>query len=271
MELNLDFDNESMTMEQRLGVWREEYIKLFNKSQTELAEWHRTEDKRMKIIKQYQIENDRMSQTNKLSVQLVESLKKQIEKYQNNDNFDLNDHSNDDEIDTWKARYLTEKRTSQYLRAECEDLQNEIEELKENTANAATDIDQAQDNTNNDLEEMLKVVNEAWADEVATLIERYQSNPSHDFKNKIRMSFDKKKQQLFDDEDYEGLYHQVVQSKLELIQQTSGEIQRLRQIIGSQNHTLYRNIFDRIVRYHNLEGGDEDTLFQLMVDADLNT
>ena len=75
-----------------------------------------------------------------MGVKLIENLRKQIEKYQNNDIIKDEDNDNDDNndvisdeydddndrdnINNWKQRYLTEKRTSEYLRAECEDLQN---------------------------------------------------------------------------------------------------------------------------------------------------
>ena len=87
-----------------------------------------------------------MEQTNKLRIKLIENLRKQIEKYQNNDIIKDEDNDNDDNndvisdeydddndrdnINNWKQRYLTEKRTSEYLPAECEDLQNEIENLR---------------------------------------------------------------------------------------------------------------------------------------------
>ena len=73
-----------------------------------------------------------------------------------------------------------------------------------------------------------------------------------------------------DDANYKQLYYDAVQSKLELINKTSEEIQNLRRIIYNHNRNeIYKKLFDRIVRYHNLDG-TEDTLFQLMIDAELH-
>merc|ERR1712233_136540 len=94
---------------------------------------------------------------------LVDNLKKQIEKYQNNDSFNIGDDDEND-IPSWKSRYLSEKRTSEYLRAECEDLQNEIEELKEN--NNKNENVNNDNNENELLEASLAIANQAWMEEI---------------------------------------------------------------------------------------------------------
>merc|ERR1712228_700783 len=181
--------------------------------------------------------NNKMNQTNKMGINLVDNLRKQIEKYQNNDSFNINDND-DDDIDNWKSRYLSEKRTSEYLRAECEDLQNEIEELKENNDNN----NKTSESVNNDqddselLEASLAIANQAWMEEITTLLEQFKNNNTNNYNlNDLR-----------------------------------NEMQNLRRIIYNHNRNeVYKSLFDRIVRYHNLDG-NEDTLFQLMIDAELN-
>merc|ERR1711971_261951 len=97
--------------------------------------------------------------TNKMGINLVNNLRKQIEKYQDNDSFNLN--GDDDAIDNWKSRYLSEKRTSEYLRAECEDLQNEIEELKENNQQSNASVNNKEEESAL-LEASLAIANNAW-------------------------------------------------------------------------------------------------------------
>eukprot|EP01084_Bolivina_argentea_P036645 67775_1 len=237
MEPNFDFISDSMDINEQVKIWKEEYIKLFNSIQQERTEWTKRDEKRIILIKQYKEENEKMSKANKLTMRLVENLKKQIEKYQKNDTFnvnndELNEKSKQD-VDNWKTRYVTEKRTSEYLRAECEDLQIEIEELKDTNNNTS-----------------INIINEAWEKEVTTLIQSTEQIEEQ----KI---------------NYKSLYQELVKDKMKLVNKTSQEIQHLRQIIYSQNTTVYKNIFDRIARYHNLNGGDEDTLFQLIIDAQL--
>lgn len=190
-----------------------------------------------------------MQRTNQLGVQLIENLKKQIEKYQHDDVAAVAQTasasaSNHDDLNLWKSRYLTEKRTSEYLRAECEDLQNEIEDLKNENIDSKN------------------IVNEAWAEQVAVLIEEQKGNAME-----VEAEVEPEPQAAAET-DYKALYAELVQSKLRLVDETSGEIQRLRKIIYSQNTTVYRNLFDRIARYHNLDG-TEDQLFQLIIDAQL--
>merc|ERR1712154_303612 len=134
------------------------------------------------------------------------------------------------------------------------------------------------------LETMLKIVNEAWEDEVTSLLEQFKNDNTDlfeydlkDLKSEMRKELNKKKKEILNirdsnmkQVDYKILYNDLVQSKLELIDKTSQEIQKLRQIIYDQNNETYKNIFDRIVRYHNLDGGGEaNHLYQLIVDAKL--
>ena len=147
---NISFIDDAQSLSEQNAVLKEEYIKL-----------QKREERGLKLIKSLKEENDRMNQTNKMGINLVENLRKQIEKYQNNDNFNIDD--NEDDIDNWKSRYLSEKRTSEYLRAECEDLQNEIEELKENNnkqpANGNVNNSRAESDL---LEASLAIANQAW-------------------------------------------------------------------------------------------------------------
>merc|ERR1712130_128605 len=209
---------------------------------------------------------------------LVDNLKKQIEKYQNNDSFNIGDDDEND-IASWKSRYESEKRTSQYLRAECEDLQNEIEELKENNHTQTNDND---DNESELLEASLAIANQAWMEEITALLEQFKSSNTNgynltDLRHAMQTEVNKKKEMLLspnnnrsNNMDYKSLYIDAVQSKMKLLEQTSEEIQNLRQIIFNHNRNeVYQKLFDKIVRYHNLDG-KEDTLFQLMIDAELS-
>eukprot|EP01083_Nonionella_stella_P221223 790586_1 len=198
MEPNFDFISDSMDINEQVKIWKEEYIKLFNSIQQERTEWTKRDEKRIILIKQYKEENEKMSKANKLTMRLVENLKKQIEKYQKNDTFnvnndELNEKSKQD-VDNWKTRYVTEKRTSEYLRAECEDLQIEIEELKDTNNNTS-----------------INIINEAWEKEVTTLIQSTEQIEEQ----KI---------------NYKSLYQELVKDKMKLVNKTSQEIQHLRQI-----------------------------------------
>jgi len=280
--MSYDFITSSMSLEEQVRVWEREYKMLYQKWQNDVHEHRQREDKEVKLIKQYQAENAKMARTNQMGVALVENLKKQILKYQNNDHFEAKDQNSGDghgnaseDIESWKTRYIAEKRTSEYLREECEDLQTEIEVLKEKSAAPAVTGSAAE---KEELDKVLAVVNEAWEEEVTALIEQFRDNDidvdefRSNFSRKLnKMASSSSSASAKDNEqtDYEALYREAVRSKMALVEQSSLEIQKLRQIIRSQNNTVYRSVFDRIVRYHNLENGEEDTLFQLMVDAGL--
>merc|ERR1719410_636589 len=131
---------------------------------------------------------------------LVDNLRKQIEKYQSNDTFNIDDDDNDNEIENWKSRYLSEKRTSEYLRLECEDLQNEIEELKENNQSNEHSNDNSNDNKNDSelLEASLAIANQAWMEEITTLLEQFKNSNTNnynlnDLRNEMQREVDKKK------------------------------------------------------------------------------
>merc|ERR1719361_3051515 len=178
-----------------------------------------------------------MNQTNKMGINLVDNLRKQIEKYQNNDSFNIDDNN---DIDKWKSRYLSEKRTSEYLRAECEDLQNEIEELKENNDNnnkTSQSVNNDQDDSEL-LEASLAIANQAWMEEITTLLEQFKNNNANnynlnDLRNEMQKEVNKKKEEMLspsnrtnysNDNDainYKLLYHDAVQSKMQLIDKTS--------------------------------------------------
>ena len=281
----LAFLNESMSADEQCLILKQEYIKL-----------QKREQKGLKLIKQYQQENDKMEKTNKLGIKLIENLRKQIEKYQNEDikiiinkeEYGQNQEEEEDEeeLNKWKSRYETEKRTSQYLRAECEDLQIEVEELKKQNDGS---INNKNNNNNDDdddskQQKILSLINQVWEEEVTALIEQYNDTQNiNNLKSEMKQQFNKTKDEILLSSstsnnisnnnyiNYKLLYEQVVESKLKLVQETSQEIQKLRKIIYNQNTTLYKSLFDRIVRYHNLEGGDEDTIFQLITDAQLKS
>merc|ERR1719242_531293 len=164
-----------------------------------------------------------MNQTNKMGINLVDNLRKQIEKYQNNDSFNIDDDNDNNDIDKWKSRYMSEKRTSEYLRAECEDLQNEIEELKENNQSK-----QASDNKSELLEASLAIANQAWMEEITTLLEQFKNNETNnynlsDLRDEMQKEVNKKKEELLSPNNkkgtlnYKELYFDAVQSKLTLI------------------------------------------------------
>merc|ERR1712013_142147 len=159
-----------------------------------------------------------------------------------------------------------------------EDLQTEIEVLKEKGGDDEKDTVPSSKSEREELDSVLAVVNSAWEEEVTALIEQFRDNDIDveqfrtNFSRKVQMaSKGSADAQCCDECDYEAMYKEAVQSKVRLAEQSSVEIQRLRQIIRSQNSlpTVYRSVFDRIVRYHNLDGGEEDTIFQIMVDAGL--
>ena len=81
-------------------------------------------------------------------------------------------------------------------------------------------------------------------------------------RNLSRMDINRK-DVIGDGMDYKTLYEQSVVSKLVLIEQTSTEIQRLREVIKDQNPETFKNVLDKIARYQNLDG-TEDTLSQLV-------
>merc|ERR1719361_2798640 len=186
-----------------------------------------------------------MNQTNKMGINLVDNLRKQIEKYQNNDSFNIDDNN---DIDKWKSRYMSEKRTSEYLRAECEDLQNEIEELKENNDNnnkTSQSVNNDQDDSEL-LEASLAIANQAWMEEITTLLEQFKNNETNnynlsDLRDEMQKEVNKKKEELLSPNNkrgtlnYKELYFDAVQSKLTLIHKTSEEIQNLRRIIFNHN------------------------------------
>jgi len=273
--MSFDFISSSMSLDEQVRVWEREYQMLYKKWQQDVQEHRQREDKEVKLIKQYQAENAKMARTNEMGVALVENLKKQILKYQSNDHFEANDQKHGDgtdneDIDSWKSRYIAEKRTSEYLREECEDLQTEIEVLKEKSAAPAM-AGSAAAAEKEELDKVLAVVNEAWEEEVTALIEQFRDNDIDvdEFRSNFSRKLMASAKSSEDNVDYEALYREAVRSKIALVEQSSLEIQKLRQIIRSQNNTVYRSVFDRIVRYHGLEDGEEDTLFQLMVDAGL--
>lgn len=263
----LTFLHDDMDVNEQNEVLIEEYLKL-----------QKREDRGLKLIQSLKDENDKMDQTNKMGLTLVDNLKKQIEKYQNNDSFKIGDDEHD--LASWKSRYESEKRTSQYLRAECEDLQNEIEELKENKHKETNDKD---DNESELLDASLAIANQAWMEEITALLEQFKDSNTTgynltDLRHAMQTEVNKKKESILlspnnnnrsNDMDYKSMYMDAVQSKLQLLEQTSKEIQNLRQIIFNHNRNeVYQQLFDRIARYHNLDG-QEDTLFQLMIDAEL--
>jgi len=279
--MSYDFISASMSLEEQVRVWEREYRMLHQKWQSDQQESRKREDKEVKLIKQYQAENAKMARTHQMGMALVENLKKQILKYQRDDHFaqaGADAESGADvreDMESWKTRYIAEKRTSEYLREECEDLQNEIEVLKEKGADGAA---AAGSREKEELDKVLAVVNEAWEEEVTALIEQFRDNDID--VDEFRSNFSRKlmaagraseagAEPCCDDCDYEALYKEAVRSKLALIERSAAEIQSLRQIIHSQNNTVYRSVFDRIVRYHNLDGGEEDTIFQIMVNAEL--
>lgn len=289
--MSYDFIDSSMSLEEQVRVWEREYRMLHQKWQSDVHEHRQREDKEVKLIKQYQAENAKMARTNEMGVALVENLKKQILKYQNNDHFEAEkekgngNDSNHLDVESWKTRYIAEQRTSEYLREECEDLQTEIEVLKEKgpsssaAAGSAMNSSSApamarQESEKAEMDKVLAVVNEAWEEEVTALIEQFRSNDIDvdEFRNNFsrKLMANAVKDAVMENAcDYEAMYTEAVKSKMRLIEVSSIEIQKLRHIIRSQNGTVYRSVFDRIVRYHNLEGGEEDTIFQIMVDSGL--
>merc|ERR1712176_192535 len=162
-----------------------------------------------------------MDQTNKMGLTLVDNLKKQIQKYQNNDSFNIGDDEND--IASWKSRYESEKRTSQYLRAECEDLQNEIEELKEKNHKQTNDEDEHESEL---LEASLAIANQAWMEEITALLEQFKNSNTNgynltDLRHAMQTEVNKKKEMLLspnnnlsNNMDYKSLYIDAVQSKM---------------------------------------------------------
>lgn len=268
-----------MSLQEQVTVWEREYKTLYQQNARSLH-----------LLSQCRGENAKMEETNKLGLKLVENLKKQISKYRDSDQYgddsldpntvrgytaaspsssssskstststspssssSLSERAEDEDADKWRDRYLAEKRASEYLRAEVEDLQMEMEELKEKKMEAAA-------------------VHEAWEEEVTALFERLKANnvdTDHLFdavqRNLSRMDINRK-DVIGDGMDYKTLYEQSVVSKLVLIEQTSTEIQRLREVIKDQNPETFKNVLDKIARYHNLDG-TEDTLFQLVIDV----
>eukprot|EP00485_Elphidium_margaritaceum_P012679 CAMPEP_0202706056 /NCGR_PEP_ID=MMETSP1385-20130828/18537_1 /ASSEMBLY_ACC=CAM_ASM_000861 /TAXON_ID=933848 /ORGANISM="Elphidium margaritaceum" /LENGTH=240 /DNA_ID=CAMNT_0049364439 /DNA_START=32 /DNA_END=754 /DNA_ORIENTATION=- len=234
MDISLDFINTEMSTQQQCDVWKDEYIKLYKKSQKE-----------MRIVQQYQQEMEKMTETNQMGEKLIEQLQKQLSKYESADS-DMDDDG--DEVDVWKDRYLSEKRTSQYLRKECEDLQYEMEELK----HASTDDEQQQ------VKGVVELANAAWEQHVISLIEE---------NNKYKEAM-----------EYRARYEEAMVSKLRLIEEASQEIQRLRDIIKSIHTQTQRNVkrdrdykelLEKVIRYHNLDDQGGNTLYQLVIDADL--
>merc|ERR1719410_3293484 len=165
---------------------------------------------------------------------LVDNLRKQIEKYQSNDTFNIDDDDNDNEIENWKSRYLSEKRTSEYLRLECEDLQNEIEELKENSQSNKDSNDTNNDSKNDNelLEASLAIANQAWMEEITTLLEQFKNSNTNgynltDLRHAMQTEVNKKKEMLLsprpnnhksNDMDYKSLYLDAVESKMKLVE-----------------------------------------------------
>jgi len=227
-----------------LRVWQREYTTLYHQN-----------ERGQRLLSQCQSEKSKMEQTAQLSTELVANLKAQITKYRDSDQFVDRALSDSDSDKDWKSRYLTEKRQSQYLRDEIADLETQMEELKEKKFEA----DQ---------------VHEAWEEEVTSLFERLRANnvdTDHLFdavqRGLSRIDINRK-DVVGDGTDYKALYQQSVASKLHLIDQTSAEIQRLREVIKFQNPEGFKFVLDKVARYHNLDGKD-DTLFQLIVDANL--
>jgi len=246
--MNFGFIRSDMSLEEQVRVWQKEYTTLYHQK-----------ERGMRLLHQCKHENAKMEETNQLSVELVENLKKQISKYRDSDQFGDSTSSTESdcaEIEdamSWKERYFAEERASKYLRQEIDDLQNEMEELKEKKMEAAA-------------------VHEAWEEEVTSLFERMRENnvdTDHLFdavRNGLSRIDINRMDVIGDGIDYRALYEQTVRSKMFLIEETSMEIQRLREVIKDQNTETFKNVLDRVARYHNLDGTD-DTLFQLAIDV----
>jgi len=250
-----------MSADEKVEVWEREYSRLTVQNQ-----------RSMQLLEQCRSENAKMQETNRLGLQLVENLKQQIAKYRDGSgrspadddgpavSFEIGTAGDRDmdEVASWRSQYLTEKRTSEYLRAEIDDLQHEMDELRERKLEA-------------------EAVHEAWEEEVTAMFEKLEAsnvNTDHLFDavqrglSRIDIKREDVLGRLGGAVNYQELYEETVASKLKLLESSSAEIQRLREVIKSQNTETFKHLMDRVARYHNLDGTD-DTLFQLIVDAQL--